>query len=267
MWQGGAYDELLGPGGLYGSAFGPAAGGFCSGVVYDLDEEEPTSAAQAGFIPVSGEMAGQQGAAESLASAASPDDAFASEVLRITNAGDMDYRGVLGLQSHEGLDLQSVLSKYRRLMRLLHPDKRREDEVARAGGRERCDEALRLVQQAAASAKKELQPAMPQQRPVPTSESRPAGPLFSQHVSQPMSSGAEEVHSNLRRVQEVQRQQARQAMQRHQSGPNVESLLEDISQVLGPESAAARRRPAEAPPSNSTTAQLMGLLANLRQQG
>lgn len=266
LWQAAAYSEELPgadfAGGLYSGAFS-ANRGFCSGIVYDLEDEDLPDTAQAAKVQVSGVATDQNVASASLAPASSAEESFVAEVWRITSARGTEYRSILGLQSSERNDLQAVQSKYRRLMRLLHPDKRRDDEVERAGGLERCDEAVRLVQQAAASAKKELQPVVQEQvqssnaQSAPSSASRPV----------PFTRGATaEVYSHLKRVQEVQRQQARQAMQRNQSGPDVDSLLEDISQALGDKPSERAVRAAEAPPSNSTTAQLMGLLAGLRQQ-
>jgi len=40
-------------------------------------------------------------------------------------------------------------------MRLLHPDKRTRDEEIRAGGKNLCDEAVRLIQKAVESAKED----------------------------------------------------------------------------------------------------------------
>lgn len=168
------------------------------------------------------------------------DDTFASEVWRITGVGAADYIRLFELQSHECHDLQVIQSKYRRLMRLLHPDKRRQDEEQQAGGKDRCDRAVRLVQEAMAKAKKDVQPD-PEQ----------------------------DLKNEMRRMQEMKRQQARMAMQRQAEKsqaapavPDMDSLLSDISQVLG---AGTSQAATTAPPTSTTTTELMDLLASMRQ--
>lgn len=169
-------------------------------------------------------------------------DTFASEVYRITGIGTSDYKCIFDLQPSEWNDLNLIQSKYRHLMRLLHPDKRRKDEEVRAGGRDRCDRAVRLVQEALSKAKKEAQPDPDQ-----------------------------ELKNEMRRMQEMQRQRARMAQQREAptpreaapAAPDLDSLLSDISQVLGTAAPAAT---AAAPPSSSnTTSELMDLLASMRK--
>jgi len=128
-----------------------------------------------------------------------------AEVQRIRAAGvSDDYRRVLDLHPGECWDLPSIQSRYRNLMRLLHPDKRGIAAEARAGGRECCDEAITILQRAVEQAKqevgKDLDPRM-------------------------------RVQQDMRRMQEIQRTRARQAMQRHQQ-PQASSLAADIDRAL-----------------------------------
>jgi len=207
----------------------------------------PPPVVAAAAAPAAEGPRGDVGGGRDLAASAAPTAgalpagglAFAVEVRRITCAGRA-ARDILGLLPSQLGDLQAIQSKYRQLMRLLHPDKRRADDEANAGGRELCDEAVSLVQQALEDAK------------------RDAASWLRREAQQ------QEVHSNpLHRVQEVQRQQARSAMHRQQrpqsaslrsarspSGvmpvdepksnvlpeakDDVGSLIADIAQVLGP---------------------------------
>lgn len=75
------------------------------------------------------------------------DDDLIAEVRRILAAASTNYLAVLGLQGREAT-VQAAQSRYRQLMRLLHPDKRTATGVARAGGREACDLAMGKVQEA-----------------------------------------------------------------------------------------------------------------------
>lgn len=217
--------------------------------------------------------AGGGGAAEGLV----------AEVLRIVRCpSHADYREVLGLLPDDAGDLQAAQSRYRQLMRLLHPDKRREEDETRAGGRDVCDEAIRRVQRALESA-----------RGSSTSSATNAQQSAASRTEDP-------AVQHMRRMQEVQREQARQAMQRHRevasgdgtggfgaawrsteaapaaaprpawpmeppagdglaaavaglgAGPSAEDLLKDISLILGEEAlgdaavprlADPRRRP------------------------
>jgi len=173
-------------------------------------------------------------------------ETVAAEVQRIVSIGKKDYRRVLDLQPSEWQDLQVVQSKYRRLMRLLHPDKRRKADEVRAGGKDRCDMAVSLIQEALNSAKREAQPIqIPPDPPDPQSD----------------------LKERMRQMQEAQRRQARMSMQRQrvceEPAPlNVESLLSDISQALGESS--SRSEPASTPSNPNTTAELINLLAGLR---
>lgn len=190
-------------------------------------------------VPSAALQAGRLSFDEILPAPPSADETFASEVWRITGVGIPDYKRVFGLEQSEFDDLQLIQSKYRHLMRLLHPDKRRKDEEARAGGKERCDLAVRLVQEALSKAKKQVQP---------TTDSK------------------QDLQEEMRRMQEMQRRRARMAMQRQvpsndaTAPSDVESLLSDISQALGSSGTA----PAESTTS-STTAELIGLLANMKR--
>lgn len=111
------------------------------------------------------------------------DEAFADEVQRIISVGASDYRAVLELEPNEFWDLQAIQSRYRQIMRILHPDKRKAEDVAYAGGEELCNQAVELVQEALAHAKRHVTPA-----------------------------GA--AHDRARRLQELTCTQARHAMQR-----------------------------------------------------
>eukprot|EP00913_Durusdinium_trenchii_P021529 g20231.t1 len=76
-----------------------------------------------------------------------------SEVSRIRLAAVDDYREILGLSQEGDLELSAVQSKYRQIMRLLHPDKR--DASMGAASQTACDEAMERVQQALQGLKKE----------------------------------------------------------------------------------------------------------------
>lgn len=133
------------------------------------------------------------------------EELLVAEVQRIRAAGiSDDYRRVLDLHPGECWELSTIQSRYRSLMRLLHPDKRAAAAEARAGGRECCDEAIAILQRAVEQAKQELGKDMdPQMR----------------------------AQQDMRRMQEIQRTRARQAMQRHhQSQPT--SLAADIDRAL-----------------------------------
>lgn len=119
------------------------------------------------------------------------------EVHRILESQAGDYARILDLPFEERHDLQTIQTRYRRLMRLLHPDKRSKEDEVLVGGRENCDTALQIVQEACSLAK---QDADSRPRPKPS-----------------------EVHL---RLQEIQRQQARQAMQRTLGPPSIDPLLE-----------------------------------------
>lgn len=195
---------------------------------------------------------------------ASGEECFEGEVRRIVACRDGDHVGILGLHTAELTDMQVVQSKYRRLMRLLHPDKRRKEEEARAGGKERCDEAVRRVQKAVEGIKQGgVALSMPQEEP--------------EHIQR------------MRRMQEIQRTQARQAHQRQEVARpreaelDVGSLLGDLSRALGGGPAAwggppqdpravprdprvapgDPRATSQNPGEPDTTAQIMGLLASL----
>ena len=63
-----------------------------------------------------------------------------------------DYREILGLG--DDLELSAVQSRYRQLMRLLHPDKR---GAMTASAQASCDQAMERVQEALAGLKKDMQ--------------------------------------------------------------------------------------------------------------
>lgn len=216
-----------------------------------LTQQIPSAALQAGRLSLEGLMPdldvvppGGDGAENVIA-----------EVQRILGINTKDYRRVLDLLTSEWHDLQAIQSKYRRLMRLLHPDKRRKDVERRAGGKDRCDLAVRLVQEAMTAAKKEVPSTSEYQAPS-TSEAPPVDPQ-------------RDVKERMRQMQEAQRRQARMAMQsqfigKKPEGPDVDALLSDISQVLG-ESSIPRSTSTDAPSDPATTAELINLLAGLRK--
>ena len=70
------------------------------------------------------------------------------EVRCILAAHPDDWRGILGLRGVNALTLKMVHSRYRQLMRILHPDKRGADAGAHLGGKEACDAAMIRVQEA-----------------------------------------------------------------------------------------------------------------------
>lgn len=135
-----------------------------------------------------------------------PEEAMlVAEVQRIRSAGvSDDYRRVLDLHPGECWDLPTIQSRYRNLMRLLHPDKRGIAGEARAGGRECCDEAITILQRAVDQAKQEV--------------GKDLDPRL-------------RAQQDMRRMQEIQRTRARQAMQRHQQS-QVSSLAADIDRAL-----------------------------------
>merc|ERR1712187_921672 len=144
-------------------------------------------------------------------------------------------------------------SKYRRLMRLLHPDKRRDEEVSRAGGKERCDAAVHLVQSALQAAKQvaEDDPRLRLQHSMSTrlQEIQKEQARQARHRQQTQPDRELDAHNGIRqahfgasctnpatRLQEIQRTQARQArMRQHQTEePNTENLsdlLDSLSQM------------------------------------
>lgn len=133
------------------------------------------------------------------------DERVAAEVQRIRSIGIGDYRRILELQPSESHDLQAVQTKYRQLMRLLHPDKRSAQGELRAGGRDVCDDAVRIVQHALKTAKDDLEGY------EPDAERRR--------------------QESMRRIQEMQRQNARHAAQRHQQ-TQVGQLSTEIDRAL-----------------------------------
>jgi hypothetical protein len=234
-------------------------------------QQVPSVALQAGRFSLDGLVPGTAPPA--------PDEAFASEVWRITGIDSNDYRRVLDLESHEFLDMNVISSKYRRLMRLLHPDKRRAEEQSRAGGKQRCDLAMKRVQEALNSAKKRIQPKAHTSTAGEddavigkngTSQPSPYRPNGTQKHEQP--DPHRDLQDGMRRMQEIQRRQAQMAMQRTQhqhstmeEGPDLGSLLSDISQALDSSVHASCASSAPPPRTSDTTAELMDLLASLRQ--
>merc|ERR1711879_198481 len=67
------------------------------------------------------------------------------EVTRITDMAPNNWRGTLGLNATDDA-VKSAPTLYRRLMKILHPDKRTAHGEMLAGGSERCNAALDRVQ-------------------------------------------------------------------------------------------------------------------------
>merc|ERR1712187_640766 len=162
------------------------------------------------------------------------------------------HRAILCLSAEEWGDVQAIQSKYRRLMFKLHPDKRRDEDVLRAGGKERCDEAVSVVQGALQATKKaaEDDPRVRMQHSMSTrlqeiqkEQARQARQR--QHTQQDREPSAKNGLSNAEvpastnpaaRLQDIQRMQALQARFRHQQSQdqetdNLNELLESLSQV------------------------------------
>lgn len=176
------------------------------------------------------------------------DERFVAEVQRVRCVGvGGDYRRLFNLQPDESFDLPAVQTRYRQMMRLLHPDKRSAESEAQAGGREVCDEAIRLAQSALETAKQEL----------------------GGYEADPTRRAQE----GMRRLQEVQRQLARQAQFRHQQASSVQevgqltteidrALAEQISR-LAPGVPAPVAVPPAAMGSDSKAQKIVDLLAQL----
>lgn len=138
----------------------------------------------------------------------SEEQALVDEVSRIRSTSSADFRRVLDLQREEYGDPQAIQSRYRQLMRLLHPDKRGAEAEERAGGREACDEAISKLQDALESAK----------------QAATAGPDPQQ-----------EAHDSMRRLQELQRQRAQEAAMaasRKREQEQVSNLMMDLEAAL-----------------------------------
>ncbi|CAL1136995.1 unnamed protein product [Cladocopium goreaui] len=130
-----------------------------------------------------------------------PGMSLSSEVARIRAAAVDDYREILGLSQEGDLEVSQVQSRYRQIMRLLHPDKR--DASMSAAALTACDEAMERVQQALQGLKKEIEVG-----PDPSFVAR----------------------QSMRRMQELQRLRAQQARQR-QEEQQMGMLLKDLDQV------------------------------------
>eukprot|EP00435_Cladocopium_sp_Y103_P065641 s800_g27.t1 len=159
-----------------------------------------------------------------------PGISLSSEVARIRAAAVDDYREILGLSQQGDLEVSQVQSRYRQIMRLLHPDKR--DASMSAAALAACDEAMERVQQALQGLKKEIEVG-----PDPSFVAR----------------------QSMRRMQELQRLRAQQARQR-QEEQQMGMLLKDLDQVqpdvrLGP-------GPSSSPKEDDATNQILQLLAS-----
>lgn len=155
-----------------------------------------------------------------------------SEVVRIRLCSGTDFRRVLDVPLEESRDLQAVQSRYRQFLLLLHPDKRSQVSETYAGGRVACDEALALVQRAFQTAKREL-------------DTDPERPTSAQ--------------DGMRRMQEVQRERARQAMRRQKSA-EVEALSADLEAALASSAATSAAPVASA---DATSQRIYDLLARM----
>lgn len=151
-------------------------------------------------------MLSSQGIAGKTAATALEDTGLMAQVARIQRVAGNDFRAILGLGPlGQSLELQTVQSNYRQLMRLLHPDKRNQAAESAAGGKEVCDDAMERVQKALLSAKKEIEAGGPDATVI--------------------------AMDSMRRMQEIQRQRARQAMKR-QEDKDLGSMMADIDAVL-----------------------------------
>ena len=79
-------------------------------------------------------------------SAQRSDDTFAAEVRRLLEA--KSNREVLGFALGERATLQKATSLYKKLALRIHPDKRTEPGIAKAGGMDTCDSAWRRLTEA-----------------------------------------------------------------------------------------------------------------------
>lgn len=184
---------------------------------------------------------------EGQASPASTDreETLASEVSRISRAPADDVREILGLGCDMELELPVVQSRYRQIMRLLHPDKRSAEAEASAGGRVACEEAFQRVQIALEAAKKEIE-----KGPDPCNIAR----------------------QSMRRMQELQRQRTQQAMQR-QREDQAGGLMKDLATASraspepGRESLQKQRcgPSAESTEEDATAQEIMQLLAQMNR--
>eukprot|EP00438_Fugacium_kawagutii_P022450 Skav227537 [mRNA] locus=scaffold3314:192289:206859:+ [translate_table: standard] len=161
-----------------------------------------------------------------------PGQSLASEVSRIRAAAVDDYREILGLSQEGDLELSQVQSRYRQIMRLLHPDKRGNASLGPAA-LTACDEAMERVQQALQGLKKEIEVG-----PDPSFVAR----------------------QSMRRMQELQRLRAQQARQRQQE-QQMGMLLKDLDQARDVHSSAA-----SSPKEDDATNQILQLLASQLSQ-
>merc|ERR1712110_732052 len=76
------------------------------------------------------------------------DDLLASEVRRIMSVAQQNHKAVLGFANTEQISSANAKSRYRQLMKVLHPDKRSAVGEAHCGGKEVCDKAMDRVQKA-----------------------------------------------------------------------------------------------------------------------
>ncbi|CAK9053555.1 unnamed protein product [Durusdinium trenchii] len=198
-------------------AFGAALGRLILGEEVEVDEALEEARRAVGSMP-------------QMPEESEPSLNLTSEVSRIRLAAVDDYREILGLSQEGDLELSAVQSKYRQIMRLLHPDKR--DASMGAASQTACDEAMERVQQALQGLKKEIEVG-----PDPSFVAR----------------------QGMRRMQELQRlraQQARQKQQEHQMG----ALIQDLDQARSAGEATS------SPKEDDATSQILRLLSQLNGQ-
>ncbi|CAE8637177.1 unnamed protein product, partial [Polarella glacialis] len=227
--------------------FGQALGRLLLGG--EEDEPEITGFAWLPTAAAQREHVGYSSASQMPAAAASPparaeETSLAAEVQRIRpivklrNCPADDFNAIFGIPPHQEPDLQVVQSRYRQLMRLLHPDKRGLHAQTESLSLHACDEAFEMVQKALEVAKKEIE----------------AGPDPSKIAMQ-----------SMRRMQEMQRERTRQAAHR-QHEAEVGSLVADVERALASASNTWPPAAPEVPASDLTAQQIMGLLAQLGGQ-
>jgi len=202
--------------------FGDSLGRLLSG---QIETERRTSAAS-GLAESDTAMFDSQGTTGRSAATAVEDTGLVAEVARIQRAAGNDFRAILGLGPlGQSLELQFVQSRYRQFMRLLHPDKRNKAAETVAGGKEVCDDAMERVQKALMQAKKEIEAGGPDPTLI--------------------------AMDSMRRMQEIQRQRARQAMKR-QEDKDLGSMMADVDYVLSQgETSFIPRHPSHAAPRTS----------------
>lgn len=112
----------------------------------------PRQTGSSGLTPRPNRLEAAKGSTQPPMSSPRDQESFVSEVRRISRCNSTDYRKVLGVAPGT-TDMQALQARYRLLMRLLHPDKRSEEEEAMVGGKGVCDEAVTMVTKAMQAAR------------------------------------------------------------------------------------------------------------------